>query len=399
MAKHRTSYAAGNPGSTAVADAVAEGKTLFPFLDLKAQFAAIREEVMRAVARVMESQQFILGQEVQSFEQEMAGLAGTSAAVGCASGSDALLLSLLALGVGPGDEVITTPFTFVATAGAVARVGAKPVFVDIQADTFNINPKLIPPVINERTRAIIPVHLFGLPADLDAILRTAEEHKLAVIEDAAQAIGARYDGRAVGSLGTFGCFSFFPSKNLGGAGDGGLVTTSHPELAQRMRLLRVHGSRQKYHYEILGTNSRLDALQAAILRVKLAHLEDWTRARRCNAERYRKLFAEHGLEKQVNLPASPSARLHVYNQFVIRCPGRDSLREFLRQHGIPTDIYYPEPLHLQPAFAYLGYQAGELPQAEAASKEALALPIYPELTEEHQTAVVRAIAEFYRVNN
>lgn len=354
---------------------------------------------MGALARVMESQQFILGREVQLFENEIAALVGARAAVGCASGSDALLLALLALEIGSGDEVITTPFTFVATGGTVARVGARPVFVDIQPETFNIDPSLIEPQINERTRAIIPVHLFGLAADLDAILKLSEKHKLGVIEDAAQAIGAHYDGRPVGSLGTFGCFSFFPSKNLGGAGDGGLVTTNDPGLADRLRLLRVHGSRQKYHYEILGTNSRLDALQAAILRVKLAHLDEWTKARRYKAALYRKLFAEQGLERRLTLPSPPGDRLHVYNQFVIRCPERDRLREFLRGRGIPTDIYYPVPLHLQPAFAYLGYKPGQLPQSEAASRETLALPIYPELSEEHQVAVVGAIAEFYGARN
>jgi dTDP-4-amino-4,6-dideoxygalactose transaminase len=352
---------------------------------------------MQALARVMESQQFILGREVQSFEAEIATLVGARSAVGCASGSDALLLALLALDIGSGDEVITTPFTFVATAGAVAWVGAKPVFVDIQPETFNIDPNLIEPAITDRTRAIIPVHLFGLAADLDAILNMAEEHKLAVIEDAAQSIGARYHGKLVGNLGTFGCFSFYPSKNLGGAGDGGLVTTNDPGLGDRLRLLRVHGSRQKYHYEILGINSRLDALQAAVLRVKLAHLEEWTRAREYYAGRYRTMFAGYGLEKHLKFPPVPGDRLHVYNQFVVRCPERDRLREFLRGRGIPTEIYYPVPLHLQPAFAYLGYKPGQLPQSEAASREVLALPIYPELREEQQTLVVDAIAAFYGV--
>lgn len=374
-------------------------ESLFPFLDLKAQFASIKNEVMQALTRVMESQQFILGREVLSFENEMATLVGARSAVSCASGSDALLLALLALGIGSGDEVITTPFTFVATAGAVARTGAKPVFVDIQPETFNIDPNLIEPAITERTRAIIPVHLFGLAADLDAILKMAAQRRLAVIEDAAQAIGAQYHGDLVGSLGTFGCFSFFPSKNLGGAGDGGLVTTNDPGLGDRLRLLRVHGSRQKYHYEILGINSRLDALQAAILRVKLAYLGEWTRARGYNAERYRTMFAEYGLEKHLKSPQVPGDRLHVYNQFVVRCPERDRLREFLRGRGIPTDIYYPVPLHLEPAFSYLSYKPGRLPQSEAASREVLALPIYPELREEQQTMVVDAIAEFYGVKN
>ena len=350
---------------------------------------------MAALARVMESQQFILGPEVQSFEDEVAAFLGARLAVGCASGSDALLLSLLAFGIGPGDEIITTPFTFVATAGAVARVGAVPVFIDIESETLNIDPSLITAAITDRTRAIIPVHLFGLAANLEPILQLAEKHKLAVIEDAAQAIGARYRGVHVGTLGSFGCFSFFPSKNLGGAGDGGLVATNDPALADHLRLLRVHGSDRKYHYQILGTNSRLDALQAAILRVKLAHLEEWARARQNKAERYRVLLAECGLEGFVKLPSVPADRVHVYNQFVIRCPERDALREFLRDRGIPTEIYYPKPLQLQPAFAYLGYKPGQLPQAEAASREALALPIYPELMEHHQAAVVRTIAQFF----
>ena len=368
---------------------------LFPFLDLKAQFASIQDEVMAAIERVMKSQQFIMGQEVQDFESEIAALTGAGAAVSCASGSDALLLALLALEVGPGDEVITTPFTFVATAGSIARVGARPVFVDIDPKTYNLDSRLIEPAVTERTRAIIPIHLFGLAADLKAILKTAEQYRLAVIEDAAQAIGARYHGSQVGSLGTCGCFSFFPSKNLGGAGDGGLVTTSDPALADRLRILRLHGSRQKYYYEVLGTNSRLDALQAAILRVKLRRLEEWTRGRQERAERYRALFAERGLEKLVVLPSAPADRVHVYNQFVVGCRERDRLREFLRSRGVPTEVYYPLPLHLQRAFAYLGYKSGQFPEAEAASGRVMALPVYPELKEEHQSAVVRLIAEFY----
>jgi dTDP-4-amino-4,6-dideoxygalactose transaminase len=367
----------------------------FAFLDLKAQFSLIKDEVLHSLERVMESQQFILGPEVRSFEEEMSAFIGTRAAVGCASGSDALLLALLALGIGSGDEVITTPFTFVATAGSVARAGAKPVFVDIHPETFNIDPNQIRAAVNERTCAIIPVHLFGLAADLNPILKMADDHKLAVIEDAAQALGARYNGTPVGSLGTFGCFSFFPSKNLGGAGDGGMVTTNDPSLADRLRLLRVHGSPKKYYYEILGTNSRLDSLQAAILRVKLRHLQAWTIARQQKAETYRMLFAECGLDTRLKLPYAPTDCLHVLNQFVVRCPERDSLRDYLRGQGVPTEVYYPLPLHLQPAFAYLGYKPGQLPQAEAASREVLALPIYPELGLDRQTTVVRAIAKFY----
>ncbi|PYU90549.1 MAG: transcriptional regulator [Acidobacteria bacterium] len=371
---------------------------LFPFLDLKAQFDDIKNEVMEAVSRVFEDQRFILGPEVELLENEIAALVGARAAVGCASGSDALLLSLKALGIGPGDEVITTPFTFVATVGSMARAGARPVLVDIRPDTFNLDSNLIEAAISSRTRAILPVHLFGLAADLDPILQLAEAHRLAVVEDAAQAIGACYRGRHVGSLGAAGCFSFYPSKNLGGAGDGGMVTTNDAQVADQLRRLRDHGRSQKYSHEVLGMNSRLDALQAAILRVKLLHLANWTRRRQEKAERYRALFDEAALDGNVKLPAAPPGCFHVYNQFTVRSSERDRLREFLRARGIPTEIYYPRPLHLQPAFGYLGYRAGEFPAAEAASREVLSLPIYPELKEEHQGAVVRAIADFYGTN-
>ena len=371
---------------------------LFPFVDLKAQFAALREDLMAAVTRVFESQQFILGCEVETLERELAALLEVKEAVTCASGTAALELSLQALGVGPGDEVITTPFTFVATAGAVAQLGARPVFVDIEPRTFNLDPSLIEPAITSRTRAVIPVHLFGLPAELDPILEIARRHNLAVVEDAAQAISARYHGRPVGGLGTAGCFSFFPSKNLGAAGDGGLVATQDSALAGRLRLMRVHGSRERYHYETLGTNSRLDAIQAAVLRVKLRHLPEWTRQRQEAAGRYDALFADSGLGNQIVLPSIPAGRTHVYNQYVIRCPQRDSLREFLRKHRIPTEIYYPVPLHLQPAFANLRYRNGQFPVAEAACMEVLALPIYPEVAEENQIAVAQAIADFCRRN-
>lgn len=347
---------------------------------------------MAAVTRVFESQQFILGAEVAAFEDEMAASLRTMHAVACASGTSALELALAALGVGAGDEVITTPYTFVATAGAVAQVHAKPVFVDIDPETFNLNPDGIEPALTERTRAIIPVHLFGQAADLGPILEIAEKHHLAVIEDAAQAIGALYRDAPLGSLGTMGCFSFFPSKNLGGAGDGGMVTTNDEGLAERLRLMHVHGSRRKYHYEILGRNSRLDALQAAVLRAKLPHLARWTSGRRRVAARYRELFREYRLEGQVKLPAELKDRTHVYNQFVIRCPQRDELRNYLSARGLPTEIYYPVPLHLQPAFAYLDNP--KLPHAEAASRETLALPIYPELADTHVRATVSAIADF-----
>jgi len=315
--------------------------------------------------------------------------------VGCASGSDALLLSLAALGIGSGDEVITTPFTFVATAGSIARLQARPVFVDIDPATYNLDPQQVESAVTRRTRAIMPVHLFGLPAEMDTILHIAKTHRLAVIEDAAQAIAGRYRDEAVGSMGTLGCFSFFPSKNLGGAGDGGMVTTSDPRIAERLSILRVHGSRKKYQYEILGLNSRLDALQAAILRVKLRHLAGWTAARQRNAERYRAMFAEADLNRWVSLPRQFQDRVHVFNQFVIRIADRDRLRDHLRQAGIPTDIYYPAPLHVQPAFAYLGYNDGDFPQTESASRQVLALPVFPELTEDQQKIVVNSIVEFY----
>ncbi len=369
---------------------------LCPFLDLGAQFNTIKDEIMQAVARVMESQRFILGPEVQALEREVAAYVGTRAAIGCASGSDALLLALMALGVGPGDEVVTTPFTFVATIGSIARLRATPVLVDIEPETFNIDPSLLQKAITSRTRALMPVHLFGLMADMDPILEIGKTHGAAVIEDAAQAIGSKYKSHQAGSMGAIGCFSFFPSKNLGGAGDGGMMTTNDPMLADRLRVLRTHGSRSRYSYELIGVNSRLDALQAAVLRVKLPLLDGWAEGRRLNAERYRRLFKEFGLNQHVTIPSSPEGCYHVYNQFTIRTPERDELRDFLRRRGIPTEVYYPSPLHLQPAFEYLGYKAGQLPRAEAASREVVSLPIYPELKEQHQIAIVEAIAAFYK---
>lgn len=364
------------------------------FLDLKAQFAGIRHEVLAAVTEVMESQQFILGPEVEAFERDVAGLTSCKYAIGCASGSDALILALTALEIGRGDEVITTPFTFVASAGSIARVGAKPVFADIDPCTFNISPEAIERAITPRTRAIMPVHLFGLPADMRSIEVIATAHRLPIVEDAAQAIGARLGGRAVGGIGSIGCFSFFPSKNLGGAGDGGMITTNDAALAESLRVLRVHGAKKKYEYEMLGVNSRLDTLQAAILRVKFRHLEVWTAARQANAQRYHELFREFRLETMVEAPETPLGYKHVYNQFTIRASDRDGLRDHLQQKGIPTEIYYPKPLHLQRAFMYLGHKPGDFPVSEAASREVLSLPIYSELTEQQQRAVVAAIADF-----
>jgi len=368
---------------------------LFPFLDLRAQFASIRSEIQTAVNRVFESQHFILGPEVQNFETEVAAFVGCRFAIGCASGSDALVLALMALGIGPGDEVITTPFTFGATVGSIARLQARAVFVDIDPVTYNIAPAQIPAAMTRNTRAIMPIHLFGLMADMDAILKSANTAQVAIIEDAAQAIGAGWGGHAAGTLGAIGCFSFFPSKNLGGAGDGGIMTTNDAALADRLRILRVHGSRNKYRYEAVGMNSRLDSLQAAILRVKLRYLSAWTAARQRNAHRYRTLFLENGLDGYVQLPGEDARHNHVYNQFVIRTPERDALRRHLQSAGIPTEIYYPFPLHLEAAFAHLGYARGDFPQAEAACREVLALPIFPELTEDQQTSVVAAVADFY----
>jgi dTDP-4-amino-4,6-dideoxygalactose transaminase len=308
-----------------------------------------------------------------------------------------LLLPLRAAGIGPGHEVITSPFSFIATAGSIALAGATPVFVDVDPATFNIDPSKIEAAITSKTRAIIPVHLFGLPADLDPIMALAKNRNLLVIEDAAQAIGSRYNGRFIGTGDDFGCFSFFPSKNLGGAGEGGMITTSNPEMAERLRMLRVHGSKKKYFHDILGTNSRLHALQAAVLRVKLNHLDAWAAGRQNRAARYRQFFEQAGLSEFVTCPPTPSTKFHhVYNQFTVRAQRRDELKEHLRLQGIPSEIYYPLCIHLQFAFAYLGYREGQLPESEKASREVLSLPVFPELTDAQQDLVVNGIAAFYR---
>jgi len=368
---------------------------LFPFLDLKAEYAAMKEEIRAAVDRVLESQQFIMGPQVRGLEAEVATLVGCRFAVGCASGSDALLLALMALGVDSGDEVITPPFTFVATAGSIARLKAKPVFVDIDPETYNLDAKQLESAITSRTKAIMPVHLFGLPAEMETITRIARAHGVPVIEDAAQSIGSQYQGKSVGNIGEFGSFSFFPSKNLGGAGDGGMITTNDPKFADRLTVLREHGSRKKYQYDLLGMNSRLDSLQAAILLVKLKYLDGFTKARQRNADRYGELFKQAGLGKWISLPAQPEGRRHVYNQYVIRAQKRDQFRDHLLARGIPTEIYYPSPLHLQPAFANLGYGPGAFPKAEDASRHVLALPVFPQMTEEQQKIVVEATAGFF----
>jgi len=358
-----------------------------PLLDLKAQYASIRDEVREAVDRVMDSQQFILGPEVEALEREVAEYCHCRYAIGVSSGTDALLVVLMALGLRPGDEVITSSYSFFATAGAIARLGAIPVFVDIDAATFNIDPAGIESRITPRTRAILPVHLYGQMADMDAILELAAKHKIAVIEDAAQAIGAERNGHRAGSVGDAGCLSFFPSKNLGGAGDGGMVTTNDAELAERVRMLRNHGFKTRYYNELLGGNFRLDALQAAVLRVKLRHLDRWTAARQNNAGQYRQVLAA-----EIGLPVEVAER-HVYNQFVIRHPRRDALIEHLKSQRIGCDVYYPVPLHLQKCFNSLGHQTGDFPVSERAAEETLALPIYPELTTDMIRRIACAIAQ------
>jgi dTDP-4-amino-4,6-dideoxygalactose transaminase len=364
-----------------------------PSLDLKSQYAAIRSEIREAIDRVCESQHFILGPEVTALEEEIAAFCGTRFAIGVSSGTDALLAALMAIGVGPGDEVITTSYSFFATAGVISRLGARPVFVDIDPLTFNLDPRAASAKITSRTKAIMPVHLFGRCADMDLILKAAEEHRIAVIEDAAQAIGARDDrGKPAGTIGHLGCFSFFPGKNLGAFGDGGMVVTDDAELAETVRMLRVHGAKVKYYHRIVGGNFRLDALHAAVLRVKLKFLPEWNEMRRTNAETYRVLCSEMGLTGQVSLPEDTPG--HICNQFVIRTSERDQLRAFLRERGVETHIYYPLPMHLQECFGSLGYQKGDFPHAEAAANDSLALPIYPELTQAQQRYVVGVIKEF-----
>ena len=358
-----------------------------PLLDLKAQYASIRDEIRVAVDRVLDSQQFILGPEVEALEREIAAYCGCTHAIGISSGTDALLVVLMALDIRPGDEVITSAYSFFATAGAIARLGARPVFVDVDAATCNIDASGIESRITSKTRAILPVHLYGQMADMRKILEVAARHRLPVIEDAAQAIGAEREGQRAGSVGIAGCLSFFPSKNLGGAGDGGMVTTNDAALAERVRMLRNHGFRTKYHNELLGGNFRLDALQAAVLRVKLRHLDEWTSARQKNAAEYRK-----HLGPDTKPPAEVPGR-HVYNQFVVRHARRDALIEHLKAQRIGCDVYYPVPLHLQACFQGLGHHTGDFPVSERAARETLALPIYPELTAEMIQRVARAIAQ------
>jgi len=375
-----------------------------PLLDLQAQYATIRDEVRAAIDRVFASQQFVLGAEVQALEEEIARYSQTKFAVGCASGSDALLLALMSCDVGDGDEVITTPFSFFATASAITRLGARPVFVDVDERTYNIDPSLVAEAISEKTKAIVPVHLYGQCAEMDPLIELASlpasssPHGIPIIEDAAQAIGAEDRRRRAGSMGAIGCFSFYPSKNLGGAGDGGMLVTNDLDHARRLYMLRVHGEERKYHHQMIGLNSRLDALQAAVLRAKLPHLDAWSVARQRNAQQYELMFGDAGLGEKIEMPFVRGGARHIFHQFVIRVRDgrRDALRAHLRERGIGTDIYYPVPLHLQECFAFLGYRQGDFPIAEAAAKETLALPVYPELTADQQDYVVSAIAEFFR---
>jgi dTDP-4-amino-4,6-dideoxygalactose transaminase len=366
-----------------------------PLLDLQAQYRPLRDDILSAVARVCDSQRFIMGPETTELEHELGRMLGVEHALAVSSGTDALLLALMAVGIGAGDDVVTSAYSFFATAGSIVRLGARPVFVDIDDETLNIDAAKIAGAITPKTRAILPVHLFGLSADLDPILAEASRTGLPVVEDAAQAIGASYKSRIVGGVGTIGCFSFFPTKNLGGFGDAGLVTTNDGAIAERAKILRTHGMEPKYHHHVVGGNFRMDALQAAVLRVKAPHLAAWTAARRENASRYRRMFRESGLEAVVSLPSEPPDRRHIFHQFVIRTPHRDALKRHLDDSRIGNEIYYPLPLHLQPCFAQLGYKEGDFPIAERAAKESLALPIYGELTSDQQQMVVDAVAAFF----
>lgn len=375
-----------------------------PLLDLHAHHQAIRKDMLCAIEGVLEKGDFILGGEVKKLEESIAEYSQAQYGIGVSSGTDALLVSLMALGIGQGDEVITTPLSFFATAGVISRLGAKPVFVDIDPVTYNLDPGLIEAAITSSTRAIMPVHLYGQCADMDPILAVAAKHGLSVIEDAAQAIGAEYrDGRRAGSMGNLGCLSFFPSKNLGAVGDGGMVVTNDEKLADQVRLLRTHGGRPKYYHKVIGGNFRLDTIQASVLNVKLAYLDRWTELRQQHAERYERLFQESGLIESVGLRLpvavyrkSGAKHFHIYNQFVIGLPDREALRVFLKEQGIGTEIYYPVPFHLQECYQPLGYHEGDFPEAECASRELLAIPVYPELTEQQQEYVVSAIAGFYK---
>jgi dTDP-4-amino-4,6-dideoxygalactose transaminase len=367
-----------------------------PLLDLKAQHRSIREEVLAEVTRVIDSQKFILGDDVKSLESEIAEYCSTKHAIGCASGSDALLLALMALDIGPGDKVVTTPYTFFATVGAICRLGAIPVLADVESDTFNLDVAKVSEALAKHSgvRAILPVHLFGGCVDMGPLCSLAAEQGIPVIEDAAQSIGSEYQGRRAGSIGHIGCFSFFPSKNLGAYGDGGMLTTNDDGLAEKLRALRVHGTRRKYYHDWVGVNSRLDALQAAVLRIKLRHLDGWTEGRQRNANLYRQIIRD--LRIPVNVPIEkPYQSRHIYNQFVIVGERRNELQAYLKEHGIGTEVYYPLPMHMQTCFLDLGYQAGDFPVSERLANESLALPVYPELQPEDIEYVCHTLKQFY----
>ncbi|MEQ1728718.1 MAG: DegT/DnrJ/EryC1/StrS family aminotransferase [Vicinamibacterales bacterium] len=372
--------------------------TPVPLLDLSAQYAPLREQLLATITRVCDSQRFIMGPEITSLESELATRIGVKHAVAVSSGTDALLLALMALDIGPGDEVVTTTYSFFATAGAISRVGATPVLVDIDPVTYNLDPEALAAAITPRTKAVLPVHLYGLCADMDAIVAIANRAGVPIIEDAAQAIGSIYKGSPAGGMGAFGCFSFFPSKNLGAFGDAGLVTTNDPALAKKAQLLRMHGMEPKYIHQLIGGNFRCDALQAAILRVKAPHLAAWTEARRLNARRYATLFRDAGLLDRMVLPVEPQGSYHIYNQYVVRVPRRNELKAFLDARGIGNEVYYPVPFHLQPCFAGLGYARGAFPHAELAADQTIAIPIYSELSLDQQRTVVNAIAQFLGTN-
>lgn len=365
-----------------------------PMLDLSEQYQELKSEVLEVLDQVMSSSRFILGDHVKKLEQDIAKYSNAAHGIGCGNGSDAIHIALQALGVGPGDEVITTPFTFFATGGAIARAGATPVYVDIDPVTYNIDPEKIEEAITERTKAIIPVHLYGQMADMERIAEIAKKHNLAVVEDAAQAIGAKHNGKSVGELGTAATYSFFPTKNLGAYGDGGMIVTNDDEVAEKSRVIRVHGSKPKYYHHVLGYNSRLDELQAAILNVKFPHLDRWSELRREKAATYTKLLNEK-LGDLVATPVEKEGNYHVFHQYTIRVENRDELQKYLNEQGVSTMIYYPLPLHVQPVFKELGYKEGDLPNAEKAAKEVISLPMFPELKTEQQEYVVAKIAEFY----
>jgi dTDP-4-amino-4,6-dideoxygalactose transaminase len=361
-----------------------------PLLDLKAQYATIKDEVLAAVSEVLESQHCIGGPKVAELEEKIAAMSDSRFAVGGSSGTDSILNSLMSLDIGSGDEVITTPFTFFATVGCIVRAGARPVLVDIEPETFNINPELIESAVTKKTKVIMPVHLFGQMADMDPIMEIANKYNLAVIEDAAQSITSTYKGRKAGSIGSVGCFSFFPSKNLGGIGDGGMIVTNDEQLYERLFIMRNHGSKPKYYHKYIGGNFRLDAVQAAALLVKLPHLNEWSQGRRDNAAYYGKKFAGTA----VKTPYINPDCVTIYNQYVIRVPGRDEVAAHLSEKNIGCAIYYPVPLHLQKCFSYLAYKEGDFPESEKAAKEVLAIPVYPELTDEMKDYVVETILSF-----